>query len=444
MAIVGVSTYKSWSGTAQILEYIADPGKTMPAMPPEVLQMDPELVPLLYERYVTGLNLIRPESAAREFLATQNRWDQARFTRGIHVINGFAPGDPAPAQLVHEVGLELAKRLFPGHEVLAATHLNRPHLHTHIVANPVSVETGKRFAVPRERLFFDCPVFAEAQRVLNEVHISFGLEPIIYPAGPQGNWKDRHFRSPAREQISQDVRAACAVSKNVAEMTEVLRSIGYEIREEDGIIRMRPPGKRNFWYIRKLFHPWELKVMTEDGAMREVRREEKRKMNTYLRPFSPDDTIGGKVTVFEARILYWLQSLKKYNRVEAADLSQKVPGLATGSKLEMRRILAAFRAVRRCALATPEEAQEHIDALCAERSAYTAKIRDLRKGIVPEGSEAQNPKVLLAELEEKRRTAVREINALRRAVKAAEAGVAFREAEGEMTRDKDRQYAYER
>src|SRR5699024_11765671 len=45
----------------------------------------------------------------------------------------------------NQVGLELAKKLAPGHEVAVYTHDDTDHIHNHIVINSVNFETGKKY-----------------------------------------------------------------------------------------------------------------------------------------------------------------------------------------------------------------------------------------------------------------------------------------------------------
>src|SRR5699024_11645355 len=45
----------------------------------------------------------------------------------------------------NQVGLELAEKLAPGHEVAVYTHDDTDHIHNHIVINSVNFETGKKY-----------------------------------------------------------------------------------------------------------------------------------------------------------------------------------------------------------------------------------------------------------------------------------------------------------
>src|SRR5699024_11253687 len=44
-----------------------------------------------------------------------------------------------------QIGLELAEKLAPDHEVAVYTHDDRNHIHNHIVINSVNFETGYKF-----------------------------------------------------------------------------------------------------------------------------------------------------------------------------------------------------------------------------------------------------------------------------------------------------------
>src|SRR5699024_11598813 len=61
-----------------------------------------------------------------------------------HVIQSFKPDEVTPEK-ANQVGLELAEKLAPGHEVAVYTHDDTNHVHNHIVINSVNFETGKKY-----------------------------------------------------------------------------------------------------------------------------------------------------------------------------------------------------------------------------------------------------------------------------------------------------------
>src|SRR5699024_4155309 len=77
-----------------------------------------------------------------------------------HDIQSFKPDEVTPEK-ANQVGLELAKKLAPNHEVAVYTHDDTNHVHNHIVINSVNFETGKKYqehgkeAIERDRLLSD-------------------------------------------------------------------------------------------------------------------------------------------------------------------------------------------------------------------------------------------------------------------------------------------------
>src|SRR5699024_12300423 len=72
-------------------------------------------------------------------LFTKNDGIQAQ-----HVIQSFKPDEVTPEK-ANQVGLELAKKLAPNHEVAVYTHDDTNHVHNHIVINSVNFETGQKY-----------------------------------------------------------------------------------------------------------------------------------------------------------------------------------------------------------------------------------------------------------------------------------------------------------
>lgn len=60
------------------------------------------------------------------------------------VIQSFKPGEVTPEQC-NQLGLELAEKIAPNHQVAVYTHTDKDHYHNHIVINSVDLETGKKY-----------------------------------------------------------------------------------------------------------------------------------------------------------------------------------------------------------------------------------------------------------------------------------------------------------
>src|SRR5699024_7238960 len=65
-------------------------------------------------------------------------------TQAHHGIQSFKPDEVTPEK-ANQVGLELAKKLAPNHEVAVYTHDDTDAVHNHIVINSDNFETGKKY-----------------------------------------------------------------------------------------------------------------------------------------------------------------------------------------------------------------------------------------------------------------------------------------------------------
>ena len=92
--------------------------------------------------FETALNCDR-ETVYNDMMATKERWGKlGRKRKGCHIIQSFVPGEVTP-EVAHAVGVELAQRLLgERYEVIVTTHLDKAHLHNHIVFNSVSFVDG--------------------------------------------------------------------------------------------------------------------------------------------------------------------------------------------------------------------------------------------------------------------------------------------------------------
>ena len=78
---------------------------------------------------------------------TKRLWEQPtdKGVLAYHIIQSFSPGEATPDQ-VHQIGCEFAQRFLADRfECTVSTHLDRGHLHNHIVVNSVSYADGKMF-----------------------------------------------------------------------------------------------------------------------------------------------------------------------------------------------------------------------------------------------------------------------------------------------------------
>lgn len=95
--------------------------------------------------FTSAINCESCETAFAEMQATKRRFGKLGGVVGYHFIQSFAPGEVTPEQ-AHAIGVVFARRLFGDrYEVVIGTHLDKAHLHNHVVVNSVSFVDGKKY-----------------------------------------------------------------------------------------------------------------------------------------------------------------------------------------------------------------------------------------------------------------------------------------------------------
>lgn len=191
-------------------------------------------------RLVTGINC-GPDCAYRDMQATKRRWDKKGGILGYHIIHSYAPGETTPEQ-AHAAGVEFANRLLgERYEAVVSTHIDREHLHCHIVFNSVSFLDGKKYRSDFESYF------GILRNTSNEVSREFGLS-VIEPEGHGKHYAQWDAERTGREDISrfvrQDIDAAIRESFTFESFLAVLRRQGYTVKYGPRVkhTAVTPPG----------------------------------------------------------------------------------------------------------------------------------------------------------------------------------------------------------
>lgn len=150
-------------GLRQVLEYAEDADKT---------GEDNELETCYH---ITGINC-RVPTAYEEMAAVKQRFGKTGGNQAYHAYQSFKPGEVTPQQC-HELGVNLAQTLWGDRfQIIVTTHMDKHHLHNHIVLNSVSFRDGKKFNDNKA-------AYAEMRRVSDSYCRSHGLSVIEKPGG---------------------------------------------------------------------------------------------------------------------------------------------------------------------------------------------------------------------------------------------------------------------
>lgn len=159
MVVTKAIQIKNTGNLKRAVKYILDEAKTV-----ELVTNSNQSFPVvlkdgkLQTQLVSGHLIGQERKAAEEFILTKKLAD-SRFGRketsdlvtekGVlahHLIQSFDPSDNLTAEEIHEIGRKTVLELTKGkHEFVIATHVDKNHIHNHIIFNTTDNSTLKKF-----------------------------------------------------------------------------------------------------------------------------------------------------------------------------------------------------------------------------------------------------------------------------------------------------------
>ena len=200
--------------------------------------------------YESVINLPDVKTAYAHMQATKERFDKTSGVLGYYIIQSFKPGE-ITADRCHELGRKLASEMFgAGFEIVIGTHLNKEHLHNHIVANSVSFTDGKK-------LRFNKQSYRELQEISDQLCRKYGLSVIENKQHGKSykEWlNEKEGKPTVRGQIREDINQAIKESFNYGIFIANLEKRGYLIKDSPSrtYIALKPPFGARFIRLNSL------------------------------------------------------------------------------------------------------------------------------------------------------------------------------------------------
>lgn len=177
---------------------------------------------------ITGKDCLA-ESSLEEMLYTKNLYHKNSGRQYIHIIQSFDPKDNLSAEQVHNAGIKLANT-FNGFQVLVATHIDKNHLHNHLIVNSVSFENGYKIQMSKKELqdlkdYSDKLCLEIGASIIPKKENTQYIKRNEYRVAEQGkSWKFKLINA---------IDLSLAESSNKEEFIKSMNKLGYQVNWTD-------------------------------------------------------------------------------------------------------------------------------------------------------------------------------------------------------------------
>jgi putative conjugative transposon mobilization protein len=201
------------------------------------------------EQILVSTNKCHPVSAHTQFLKRREEHNIRGNVLARHLIQSFLPGETTP-EIAHQIGLELCKKILKEeYEFILSTHIDKGHIHNHIIFNNVNMTTGKCYQSNKRsyhqiRYQSDKLCKEHNLSVIDEYYERFkkkyktnGKSWYENEQSQKGNsWKSR---------LQFDIDRMINQSKDWTEFIQKMTELGYEIKYGKHIA-FKQKGKKRF------------------------------------------------------------------------------------------------------------------------------------------------------------------------------------------------------
>ena len=189
-----------------------------------------------------------PLTIAEEFMFSKHeyavRTGRDYGTRNViayHLRQAFKPGEIDPAT-ANKIGYDLAMSLTKGkYAFLVCTHIDKHHVHNHVIFNSVSLDCTRKFRNFKNSSF-------AIRKISDQLCIENGLSVIEKPKPSRGNydkWLGDKKPPTARDTLREMIDNNLIVGKTFSEFLVALKTAGCAIKVGKHIAIKIPGAKKN-------------------------------------------------------------------------------------------------------------------------------------------------------------------------------------------------------
>ncbi|HHV5888220.1 TPA: relaxase/mobilization nuclease domain-containing protein [Streptococcus agalactiae] len=201
------------------------------------------------EQILVSTHKCHQETAHTQFLRTRNDACTNGTVLARHLIQSFLPGEASP-EMAHQIGLELCKKILKDeYEFVLSTHIDKGHIHNHVIFNNVNMVTGKCYQSNKKsyhqiRYQSDKLCKENNLSVIDEFYESYKRK---YKINGKSWYENEQFKKGTswKSRLQFDIDRLIKQSKDWEEFLKKMAELGYEIKHGKHIA-FKPKDKQRF------------------------------------------------------------------------------------------------------------------------------------------------------------------------------------------------------
>ena len=202
------------------------------------------------EQILTARLNCDPGREARQMLETKRDYGKEGGVQYYHMIQSFRPGEITP-ELALEIAKEFAQEHLPGYQAVIGVHVDKAHIHAHILFNSVNADTGEKYH-SNARSYYQ-QIRAVSDRLCREHGLSVIVRGEPAKAVSYIEWLRQSKDQPTfRSLLEADLREAIQDANDLGHFFLLMEHKGYEIRHGNrlgfrlrGQERFMVPGRKD-------------------------------------------------------------------------------------------------------------------------------------------------------------------------------------------------------
>ena len=199
-------------------------------------------------RLVSGVNC-STENAYNEMMLTKQMHRKTGGRLYYHLVQSFPKGYEIKPELAHKIAVELAEKALSNYECVVATHIDREHIHSHIVFNSVSFANGRKYHSNLNDV-------KQLMKLSDEICKRYGVAVLDKPKFGKENQNDvlgdKEYRSAVRGEsfkfaLMNAITDCMKQAKSKKQFIALMKRKGYDVRWEQQrkyITYTTPKGKK--------------------------------------------------------------------------------------------------------------------------------------------------------------------------------------------------------